>query len=835
MGREVTTEAALSLALRDLFLHLRLSEGAALWVLVVPGIAAQERVVSWIRDAGQGEHRVATYRFGAGYSLTEAVRASAARPQDLLLALDLMRLAPRERDETIVALNRGREAVADARCTVVLLVDADAQRALIQHGGDLWTWRRGVTDLRAVPGLGDDEREEDVARRRVEFDERMLEETEHLPLAVPRRLIPLRRGREAPDVRLDDVVIRQRALRALPLPGSSVGADEAPLRELLGAGATLVVEGPWGAGKRTWLRSLARDLVKGAPFARELGLGDDVVPILIDAVTLGSVAGDLGRRQLRDLLTEYYARRGSAEVASVAVRAIEEGRALVLAHSIERATPPRRRASLARRLLDTAEAHPGVRVVLTCPPYVLDEVLADHPRASLPALSASQVEEAVSLLSSQLHASKKAVDVVPRQTLMASLAADRNALGYAAIFGVDASLRVDLTANAWLSAVLPSGAGQDERWLMIRRLKQIAWDAAPDWSRTSVTRAWGARRFAEGQERWSTDGDLNGAMLCDHRTAEFRAPLFAHFLAAQAATDPARTEAERDRVRRDPRWAPARAFATALRSPPSAPGAYDDLLALRPTRLADDRSAFASSRDDDLLASSESVWREAARRRSRITEAAIDATWASPALRAIARARLGRSRDALDALQPHLDPAEPLTARLALDTLAVRCARAIRWTVVAPMASSEHAEVRAACWRLVGRAHIKMSPRGLGAMRRAVGDPSPKVRAALALALLRWRGEGSAWRRPFATLLDGAESRVARAAAEAVCRVSVGCRRRERRTLRALSDLLAGPLRMPRWIERVGPAAADYVREALGVAQDRLAILDATAAPRAGK
>lgn len=799
MDAEDVSDAALTAALRDFFLHLTLSDAAALWVVLVPSIVAQERVVAWVRDAVTSDHRVETFRFGEGGSLAETVRRSPGRPQDALLALDLLRLSPRVRDETIAALNRGREAIADGRCTVVLFVDPDGLRALIRRGGDLWTWRRGVTDLCAVPGIGDDEREVDVARRREAFLAWAAEETAHA--APPSSLaLPLVHGRSAPDLPLDAMDLRLRQLDALPLAGSVAAGARVSIAAVLAAHDAAALIGPWGGGKRTWLRCLARDLVLGRVSAATLGLRDGTLPLCFDARELADVGVGITRRQVRDALHEVYARKGNPDLAGAAIHAIEDGGALILVASVERVSP-RKRPSLLKRLQETTQRHPGVRVIVSCTPYLIDDALEGWARVGLPRASGSAMLRAAHDIARHFEAAPPREEIT-RVLQREAFAHDRSAIAYAALKGADPSMSDEDIVRRWepsalvdLSRDTAEAAPAPRQVLpgLSAGFAQLAWTCAPRWP-----------------EREDAD-DLSPPFRC---------------YAAAARRARRASDAERASIRRDPRWAVVRTFAPELDAPSDRPQPFDDLFDHVSRRHIPSDDARPSPPGPvelhDLLSADVTRWLAAARDHAHVDNATLDALTGVPALRALTRARLRRGGDPLDALQPFIDPSDPETTPLVLDTLAHRCSRQIHWMELAGLARSPHPAVRAALWRLAA-SPVAVAP--LAAMYGAIDDDGPAVRAALTGALMREVRASAAWRAQLARLLDRADDAVTVAFARAVCRAAVRRPRPKAKVLRALGEVLATQLRARAWCERVGVVAATWLREALGVIADQLAMM----------
>ncbi|MEZ4408568.1 MAG: hypothetical protein R3A52_19145 [Polyangiales bacterium] len=362
-------EGELSEALAPLFTALDLLDGPSLWVLTSPSPAAHARVTQHIDDALAGSMAVDRFNLSDEASLSGFLRDLDPKARGVVAVTGLEALEPERRRRCLAALSRGREALAETRRAVVLLVTPSLLPELIQHAGDFWTWRRGTLDLCDVAALDATDPDE-PSRQRRDYLARLRSRVDVYELPVPDRYLGLRRGRQRPTLDLwshavfpEEVIVVDAALRH-PV-GRRRWADV-----LRGPRPTVLV-GPPGIGKTTALRLLALTLARGdrGEVRERLGGAVDLLPVLLDATSFTQTPRDWSVAHLVDALPAALSAEGDAALSAGVVDAVRSGKALLLIDAVERITSWKTRALLFECMERACAEHPGLRCVVAMREY----------------------------------------------------------------------------------------------------------------------------------------------------------------------------------------------------------------------------------------------------------------------------------------------------------------------------------------------------------------------------------------------------------------------------------------------------------------------------------
>ncbi len=179
-------------------------------------------------------------------------------------------------------------------------------------------------------------------------------------------------------VESDDTVVAQPAGTR---PPETVGPAE-----ILGERRLLIVAGP-GAGKSTFMRSVARDLALGRDVP---GIAAALTPILVAASALGEALANGSASSLEDYIETQLAGDAGPALGSD----IRAGRAMVLVDGVDEVGAQGAQIRVAQALEHFGAAHPSVRMVVSARPMGYREVRlgADFTAYRLSPLGSGEIE-----------------------------------------------------------------------------------------------------------------------------------------------------------------------------------------------------------------------------------------------------------------------------------------------------------------------------------------------------------------------------------------------------------------------------------------------------------
>lgn len=381
---------ALQADLERLAEHLHLSNRGTLLIVTARDAEAEGVLSDELAHRLRGQVNVRCFRFGDSgqLSLSRHLRTLPYPPgQEALFVFGLDDLTPDNRDDAILALNLGRERLAQAGYSVVLWVRPATLSDLISRAPDFFSWRSGVFefDLPADPVR----RQEILATLRLSaahgMDElyvryldyliasfrwldfrgllqvrnvvRLPLEEVYVPLAgveygmegmerFPNETEPLYSRLSTPDPRLPTRIALADALRKYP---------------------RMVVLGDPGSGKTTLLKYIALTFAYSCRNQEETTeFGAVHFPVLLSVAGYASARRAAGcALPILDYLARHFAELGLEGVEEMIRARLADGRCIVLLDGLDEALSLDERTEVALEVDGLARAYYGNRLVVT--------------------------------------------------------------------------------------------------------------------------------------------------------------------------------------------------------------------------------------------------------------------------------------------------------------------------------------------------------------------------------------------------------------------------------------------------------------------------------------
>ena len=382
---------------RKMSSHLRLSERGCLLVVATPDADADHVIAEELRRWTRDDVKVLEFTFAPEpvehLSLSYHLRTlPSPQNKSVLFVFGLDDLPADARTTCIHSLNWGRERLAWAAYSVVLWVRSQTIGDLMLHAPDFFSWRSGVFEFE-LPRDPED-RADALAHLRLFAPATLDELRQHYCEYIVRTcqwldfrgLLQLRNVVRLP---LDEVFVPLQATTGSEYPLrpefiSSPPTSERPdavawrmmerrrierrvtLNEAIRQHRLLVVLGDPGSGKSTLLRYLALTFAQGEPRVKDqIGIDEDRLPILVPLSAFAEARKRRSTLPLAEFLPHYFSGQGLPDFSPVFEDVLHSGHALILLDGLDEMLTYDDRTSVARAVVEFANAYPGCRVIVT--------------------------------------------------------------------------------------------------------------------------------------------------------------------------------------------------------------------------------------------------------------------------------------------------------------------------------------------------------------------------------------------------------------------------------------------------------------------------------------
>jgi HEAT repeat protein len=398
---EVTTETHPLLALRTglerIIKHLGLSDRGTLLIVTTPDADAETVLADELAHRLSGRVNVRRFRFGddSQLSLSRHLRTLPHPPgQEALFVSGLDDLSPDDRSDAILALNLGRERLAQAGYSVVLWVRPASLTDLTSRAPDFFSWRSGVFQL----DLPSDavQRQEMVAALRLSastgMDEPHIRYLDYLiasfrwldfrgllqvrnvvRLPLEEVYVPLAgveygvRSKEYEVEGTERLPHEAESLYSQPPPPYSRPSTRVDLADALRKHRRVVVLGDPGSGKTTLLKYIVLKFAYACRNREETTeLGPVHFPILLSIAGYASARRAAGEPlPILDYLSRYFAELGVGEVEQMIQARLASGRCILLLDGLDEVLSLDERTNVALEVDRLARTYGDNRFLVT--------------------------------------------------------------------------------------------------------------------------------------------------------------------------------------------------------------------------------------------------------------------------------------------------------------------------------------------------------------------------------------------------------------------------------------------------------------------------------------